>query len=128
MTAVVLLVWQGPLLLYSGVQAGAEASLQAARLQAIATTRAAFVAGLAGLAALGGLWVNARTVRINQQALDTSRKAQEDTYRAQTEALQLQAQALALQNEGHLTDRYSKAVDQLGQTDDTNLADRLGGI
>jgi hypothetical protein len=120
--AVVLLVWQVPLILYPALEPGADTPLQAARLQAIATTRAAFVAGLAGTAALGGLWINARAVRISQGTLEETRKAQQENQRAQTEALRLQTRALDLQNQGHLTDRYSRAVEQLGEPNEDRLA------
>jgi uncharacterized protein YjbI with pentapeptide repeats len=106
----------------------ADAQLQSAQLQAIATTRAAFIAGLAGFAAIGSLWANARNVRINQLTLEVSRESQEEGRRAQTEALNLQTAALTLQGEGLLTDRYSKAIEQLGQPGKEKLAVRLGGI
>ena len=84
---VVLLVWRAPQLLYEYVpdlnqRAAAEAS-----------TRNGLIAGLAGLAALGGLAVNSRTYWLTQQ--------------------------------GQITDRYTKAIEQLGVE---KLDIRLGGI
>jgi uncharacterized protein YjbI with pentapeptide repeats len=64
-----------------------------ARLQAAGSFRTALVAGLAGLAALGGLATATRTYRLTQQ--------------------------------GQLTERYTKAIEQLGND---KLDVRLGGI
>ncbi len=102
-------------------QLQAAASLQAARTQAIANTRAAFIAGLAGLAALGSLWTNARGVEISRRTL-------EQTQAAQAEAFRLQTRTLELQNEGQVTDRYTRAIEQLGESDSVKLTVRLGGI
>lgn len=82
-----LLVWRVPPLLYEYVpdlnqRAAAEAS-----------TRTGLIAGLVGLAALGGLVLTARTYRLTQQ--------------------------------GQITDRYTKAIEQLGAE---KLEVRLGGI
>jgi hypothetical protein len=120
-----ILIWLVPPALYEETRltprSPGEAQLEAARLQAIATTRTAFVAGLAGLAALGGLWVSARNTQINQRTL-------EETGRAQADAVNLQTRALVLQTDGLVTDRYSKAIEQLGATDDQQLSVRLGAI
>ena len=64
------------------------------RLKAITDTRAALLAGLVGIGALGTFWLNGRTYRIAQR--------------------------------GHLTDRYSKAIEQLGNDNTPDV--RLGGI
>jgi membrane protein implicated in regulation of membrane protease activity len=89
LTASILAVWKLPSLLYGDVtQASPDA-----RLQAASGFRIAFIAGLAGLAALGSLAVATRTYRLTQQ--------------------------------GQLTDRYTKAIDQLGSD---RLDVRLGGI
>jgi hypothetical protein len=63
------------------------------RAEAEASTRTGLIAGLAGLAALGGLAITVRTYRLTQQ--------------------------------GHLTERYTTAIAQLG---DDKLDIRLGGI
>lgn len=62
--AVIWLIWQVPPLLYAYVPEAKE------RAGAEATTRTGFIAGLAGLAALGGLAVTARTYRLTQQGAD----------------------------------------------------------
>jgi Pentapeptide repeats (8 copies) len=83
-------LWRLPPLLYGDVT---KASPDA-RLQAASSFRTALVAGLAGLAALAGLFFTNRTYRLTQQ--------------------------------GQLTDRYTRAIEQLGATDKLDV--RLGGI
>ncbi len=122
--ATVALIWLVPPLLYPAepeARSQASAQVQSARLQAVATTRAAFVAGLAGLAALAGLWINSLQNRIAQRTLEQAARAQEADRRAQTEALNLQTEAL-------ITDRYSKAIEQLATPDSDAIAVRLGAI
>jgi hypothetical protein len=82
-------VWKLPPLLYGDVT---KASPDA-RLQASSNFRTALVAGLAGLAAVGGLATAARTYWLTQQ--------------------------------GQLSERYTKAIEQLGSD---KLDVRLGGI
>ena len=71
-----------------------------ARLNAITTTRAALLVGFVGLGALGTFWLNSRVYRIT-------------------------ARTFELTERGHLTDRYAKAIEQLGND---NVDVRLGGI
>jgi hypothetical protein len=75
-----------------------------AQANAVATTRTGIFAALAGVAAVASLIVNARTLI--------------ETQRANRNAHQREL-------EGQVTDRYTKAIAQLG---DTRLAIRLGGI
>jgi membrane protein implicated in regulation of membrane protease activity len=89
LAAIILAVWKLPSLLYGDVT---KASPDA-RLQAASGFRTAFVAGLAGLAALGSLTIASRTYRLTAQ--------------------------------GQITDRYTKAIEQLGGG---KLDVRLGGI
>ena len=77
------------------------------QLKAITDTRTALLAGLAAIGALGTFWLNARTQRFTAETLRISEKNFQLTER------------------GHLTDRYAKAIEQLG---DDNLDVRLGGI
>jgi membrane protein implicated in regulation of membrane protease activity len=88
-TAIILALWKLPSLLYGDVTRASPD----ARLQAASSFRTAFVAGLAGLAALGSLVMASRTYRLTQQ--------------------------------GQITDRYTKAIEQLGSD---KLDVRLGGI
>jgi hypothetical protein len=87
--AIILAVWKLPSLLYGDVSRASPD----ARLQAASGFRTAFVAGLAGLAALGSLAMATRTYRLTQQ--------------------------------GQITDRYTKAIEQLGSD---KLDVRLGGV
>jgi hypothetical protein len=89
LAGIILAVWKLPSLLYGDVtQASADA-----RLQAASGFRTAFVAGLAGIAALGSLAIATRTYRLTQQ--------------------------------GQITDRYTRAIEQLGSEKQDV---RLGGI
>jgi len=90
--------WQGVPELYSS--AGGGQDVENARLNAVTTTRAALLAGLVGLGALGTFWLNSRVYRIT-------------------------ARTFELTEQGQLTDRYTKAIAQLG---DDKLDIRLGGI
>lgn len=80
---------------------------ESARVQAIVTTRASVLAALAGLGALVTISINYRNSHINAQALATT----QETFR--------------ITERGHLTERYTRAIEQLGSERD---AVRLGGI
>jgi uncharacterized protein YjbI with pentapeptide repeats len=82
----VLLIWRVPPTLYNYAE-------EKDRAAAEASTRTGLIAGLAGLAALGGLAFTARTYRLTA--------------------------------EGQITDRYTKAIEQLGSD---KLDVRLGGV
>jgi hypothetical protein len=94
----VWLWWKGVPALYGTTGGGP--GVNNAQLNAVATTRAALLAGLVGLGALGTFWLNSRVYRIT-------------------------ARTFELTERGHLTDRYAKAIEQLGND---NLDVRLGGI
>jgi Pentapeptide repeats (8 copies) len=70
------------------------------RVKAITDTRTAFLAGLVGLGALGAFWLNSRIYRITARSFEVTER-------------------------GHVTDRYSKAIEQLGSD---SLDVRLGGV
>jgi hypothetical protein len=112
--AFLLIWWLLPPLLYSREEAPDEA----ARLKAITDTRTALLAGLVGIGALGTLWLNARTQRFTAETLRISEAHFRLAERSQKESFELTER-------GHLTDRYAKAIEQLG---DDNLDCRLGGI
>lgn len=78
------------------------ATREATRSQAIVTTRASVLAALAGLGALITIGINYRNSHTTNQ-----------TFR--------------ITERGHLTDRYTKAIEQLGNSD-TSPTTRLGGI
>jgi hypothetical protein len=90
--------WKVPPALYSDSGGGTDA--ENARLRAVTDTRTAMLAGLIGVGAILTFWLNSRIYRITAGTLELTR-------------------------EGHLTERYSKAIDQLGSD---NLDVRLGGI
>jgi hypothetical protein len=86
-----ILVWLLiPPLLYSAV------SDEPSRLKAITDTRTALLAGLVGIGALGTFWLNSRAQRFTARTLRIS----EQTFR--------------LSERGNITDRYTRAADQLG--------------
>ncbi|MGD9991037.1 pentapeptide repeat-containing protein [Pseudonocardia sp.] len=76
------------------------ATAESGRLVAITATRASILAALAGIAAFGTIMINYRNLHVT---VETFRVAER----------------------GHLTDRYAKAIELLG---DEQLAVRLGGI
>jgi hypothetical protein len=91
-----VLVWLLiPPLLYHSVAGSDEA-----RLKAITDTRTALLAGLVGIGALGTFWLNSRVYRITARTLQVTER-------------------------GQVTDRYSKAIEQLGSA---TVDVRLGGI
>ena len=73
---------------------------QAERLTAITNTRTALLAGLVGIGALGTFWLNSRVYRVTARTFDVTER-------------------------GHQTERYSKAVEQMGSE---SIVERLGGI
>jgi hypothetical protein len=90
--------WLGVPMLYRSVGGGPD--IENVRLNATVTTRAALLAGLVGLGALGTFWLNSRVYRITARTFEVAER-------------------------GQLTDRYSKAIEQLGSE---TLDVRLGGI
>ena len=73
---------------------------QDVRIKAITDTRTALLAGLIGFGALGTFWLNSRIYKITARTFEVTER-------------------------GHVTDRYSKAIEQLGSD---SLDVRLGGI
>jgi hypothetical protein len=71
-----------------------------AKLKAITDTRTALLAGLIGVGALLTFWLNTRVYRITARTLEVT-------------------------EQGHITERYTKAIEQLGSD---KLDVRLGGI
>jgi pentapeptide repeat protein len=94
---------------------------EASRRAAVSATRAALVTGLLGVGALLALWINNATARA---ALTNARAALTNAEVAVTNS-RVAVETLRVAERGHLTDRYAKAIEQLG---DDKLAVRLGGI
>jgi pentapeptide repeat protein len=88
--------WHWVPILYEGYQGVS----QAERLTAITGTRAALLAGLVGVGAVGTFLLNSRVYRVTARTFEVTER-------------------------GHLTDRYTKAIEQLGSE---ALDLRLGGI
>ena len=101
-TLFILVWWLVPPLLYHRT-----GTPKADKLKAITDTRTALLAGLIGVGALLTFWLNSRVYRI------TARTAE------------ITAQTFDLNRQSQITERYSKAVDQLGSQ---TLDVRLGGI
>jgi uncharacterized protein YjbI with pentapeptide repeats len=94
--ALFILVWLVvPPWLYRHTGTGKEA-----KLKAITDTRTALLAGLIGVGALLAFWLSNRVYRIMARTLEVT-------------------------EQGQITERYTKAIEQLGQAE---LAMRLGGI
>ena len=98
LAGIILVVWLVPPMLYKYVPG------QKDRATAEASTRTGFLAGLVGLAALGGLAINARTLRETQ-------RANRETHR--------------LELQGQLSERYTQAIGQLGSK---QVGVRIGAI
>jgi uncharacterized protein YjbI with pentapeptide repeats len=94
-TLFIFVWWLIPPLLYRHSGGG-----QDARLKAITDTRTALLAGLLGVGALLTFWLNSRVYQITSRTLE-------------------------LTEQGHIAERYTKAIEQLGGEE---LAVRLGGI
>src|SRR4029453_17364719 len=94
-TLFVLVWWLVPPLLYRHPGTAKEA-----KLKAITDTRTALLAGLIGVGAVLAFWLNSRIYRITARTLQVTKQ-------------------------GHITERYTKAIEQLGSD---KLDVRLGGI
>jgi hypothetical protein len=95
-TLFILVWWLVPPLLYRHTGTAKDA-----KLKAITDTRTALLAGLIGVGALLTFWLNSRVYRISARTLEVT-------------------------EQGHITERYTKAIEQLG--DNEHLTIRLGGI
>jgi uncharacterized protein YjbI with pentapeptide repeats len=90
--------WKVPPALYRDSGGGLDA--ENARLKAVTDTRTALLAGLIGVGALLTFWLNSRVYRITSETL-------------------------AVTKQGQITERYAKAIEQLGSQ---TLDVRLGSI
>lgn len=90
----------------------------AERQKAASDARTGVVAFIAVLGGLGGLYYTSKTFR-------ASREAQDSASKTASEAAQLSQETFSLSERGQITDRYSKAVEQLG--DDSHDV-CIGGI
>jgi hypothetical protein len=110
-----------------GVLVGAprQGLTEADRLKAINDARAPLVTVVGGLllftAALVGAYLTSRTIQVNREANEISRTGQEAT-------LEITRLTLEITRQGQITDRFTRAIDQLGQHGQDKLDVRLGGI
>jgi uncharacterized protein YjbI with pentapeptide repeats len=95
-----LVIYALPVLL---VRSDGDSLTPAERLKAENDIRTTLVQALAGAILLAGLYFTARTLHVNTRTLEVNR-------------------------EGQITERFTRAIDQLGQPGDDRLAVRLGGI
>jgi uncharacterized protein YjbI with pentapeptide repeats len=85
------------------VRSDGDSLTAAERLKAENDIRSTLLQALAGAILLAGLYFTARTLQVNTRTLEVNR-------------------------EGQITERFTRAIDQLGQPGDDKLAVRLGGI
>jgi uncharacterized protein YjbI with pentapeptide repeats len=94
-------------------------------LASVAQAAAVGLTGVAGFIGLAFTWRNIRQTREStQDQLQQAREAQQQTYESTKRTLELTEQ-------GQITERFTRAIDQLGATDDKGeykLEIRLGGI
>jgi hypothetical protein len=97
------------------------------RIQAVNAARSSLitllVGTLTGLGLIGGLLATIRNLRLTRESIGVAQRNLELTATRDREA-----QALALQ--GHVTDRYSRAVEQLGDSKSLHvrLDERFQGV
>jgi hypothetical protein len=121
--AVALLVSLGfALRWYLSPQTDLSISQRQALVQGLASAGQALAVLLTGTVGLIGLYL---TRQLTNEQLQQARKSQEATQRSTQETLRLTEQ-------GQITERFTRAIDQLGATDDKTgeprLEIRLGGI
>jgi hypothetical protein len=107
-------LWAAPAVGLSEDQLAAGNAARTARIQ-IVTTAVQTFGGLAVLFGIYFAWKNLKITQVGQKAAQEAQKATQDN----------QTKTLAITNEGQITDRFTKAIDQLGSP---QLELRLGGI
>ncbi|WP_433034196.1 pentapeptide repeat-containing protein [Actinomycetospora sp. CA-053990] len=100
-------------------------TLDATRFSAIATTRAAVLASVVGVAAVGTLVVNAVGARIAVRNLELGQETLVSTQEASRESADAARRNIELTRSSQLIERYAGAVELLGKTGD---ASAIGGI
>lgn len=95
---------------------------EASRRAAVGATRTAIVTGFLGLGALIGFAINNISARAALAGAEAARINAEVAVANSRVAVE----TLRITERGHLTDRYAKAVEQLGAADNDTV--RLGGI
>lgn len=102
------------------------------RLKAENDLRGTLAAVLGGLAVLGGSVIAGLNLRHNRQVLLETARQNRETARQNRETLQeterQNRESLEVARRGQVTERFTKAIEQLGQLEREKLAVRLGGI
>ena len=93
--------------------------LETNRLKLQSDARATLLQGLASIAVLGGAVVAARQLRLGRDQLQHNREQLQHN-------LQVSRDQLELSRNGQLTERFTRAIDQLGTQDQLEVV--LGGI
>jgi hypothetical protein len=107
-----------------------------AYLKAITDNRTALIQAVGGFGVFLGVVVGFFTLRHNRQLLRASRLEHEESIQASRAALERTLESnrqslertLGVTERGQITDRFSKAIEQLGQGAADSLDLRLGGI
>jgi Pentapeptide repeats (8 copies) len=118
-----LVLWGGPSILTRHPTKGLTA---ADRLKAESDVRTALVAMIIALGALAGLVFTALNLRVSQQTLRATFQSLEDARAAQRGAEEAQRDTLRLQRESQIAERYTRAVEQLGNREASDV--RTGAV
>ena len=116
---IAIIVWGPPLLVQQGK------ATNDAYLKAITDTRTALVQAAGGFALLLGVVVGVFTLAHNRQQLQASRQEHIESLDASRQAFQA---TLAVTERGQITDRFTKAIEQLGRSGSDAISLRLGGV
>jgi hypothetical protein len=104
--------------------------LKGARLKLQNDARTTLLQGLAALLVLTGAGIGAavtlRQIRVSQGQLEATRDEMVNTAKAGKDQLTLSYDQLRVMEQGQITDRYTKAIDQLEP--EKALAVRMGGL
>jgi len=96
------------------------------RIDLESKSRQTLVQIIGGAAALGALYFTAQTLRTSQATLEVNRQTLEMTQRTSQATLEVNRQTLEMTQRHQITERFTKAIEQLGDKD--HLMIRLGGI
>lgn len=122
----IALIWVFPEWYFAPIQGKVTAGDLLAAKNAARTT---LIQGLGGAALLIGLLFTHRNLRITQAIAEQNREIAQRTLESN---LEVARQTLTLSLEGQITERFTRAIEQLGKLDEpgkgSNLAMRLGGI
>ena len=116
---VLWLLWRVPVWLANGHVSGVTGSVRASLIQqATESFRGELITLLGGVLVAGALYFTARNFVLSRHTLELSQRTLEENS-------QLSRRALELTEQGQVTDRYIKAIEQLGSD---KLDVRVGGI